>query len=1416
MPRVADFIEQHRDLIIDRFVEEASRQQPARGLSRLELIDSFYEYLNTLAAISREGREGEPERTRARLEETHIGMRLRVGFNQDETVREYVMLGRILSSLWDRLPGEQRPPPDDLQQLFDQLQGAMEQVVVIFSGYSLDQRQAERRILHRLESLATEVMAPPEASMPLEERLAPLVEIIEEALDAQGACLLLAGPEGQLAPSMSTGRLRGNTKEDQGGLVRVPLDSTLFEARVAASDSPVYLADAETAGAQVSDLFRKHGLRSLLGLRLREHERLLGVLIVGRTEVRAFEPKASRFFETLVEHLSGVLLRTGLFLQARDVTARLRESDVRFRGLLDSTTEGIYGLDLEGRCTFANPAAVRLLGYASAEELLGQDMHALTHHTRSDGSPLPPSECLIQQAIRRGEPANVEDDLLWRKDRTSFPVHYRSAPIVREGRRAGAVVTFEDITQRKQADAARAWRNRQTALAADIGMALTRPEAARMGLQDCAEALVRHLDAALARVWLLDETGDVLVLHASAGLSDRLDGAHARVRVGELVIGAVARERTAVFTDELPDDSSLDDREWARAERLVSFAGMPLIAEGRVVGVVALFSRTKLVQEARDALGQTADLMALGIARRRAEDALRASEDRLRLALESSRMGTWDLDPRTGRVFWDARAREIFRIRDDAVPLYEATLDNLHPEDRGRVDAAVRRALDPAIRADYNTEFRVLGPDGASYWVAVHGQARWDPSGHPVRFVGTVMDISRRKRSEEALALIAQASDALVSSLDDEVLVPTVARLGLPLLGDICVLSLDEGRTRRVELSPGTVPPEALEALDRHPPDVSRLGVERPGASGRALVVGRLTEEVLASIAPGPEARGALKAIRARSLLVVPLVVLGRALGSLALFLVESSQRVHTSEDGRLAEELAARVALALENARLLRETRHARQRLEAILSRMPVAVAVREGAEQRYSLMNARLRAFSGDRDLVGKTFAEAHPELVGNPLYEVSQEVYRTGKPASRRELFTRWDPKGDGQFAEGYFNLHYEPLLRSDGTAEAVVVFGVDVTEQVRARQRLEVLAAEVKESEARFRSLAESIPQLVSTGRPDGFIEYYNRRWAEYTGAPTEPGDSWMRWMHPEDTAVAMEAWNRSLRSGEPFEIECRFRGADGAYRWFISRALPLRDEAGRVVKWFGTCTDIDEQRRAAATVRFLADASGALTSSINDATTAANVARVAVPGFADSCSFYLREDGGPVRLLAAHHREPAKEELLRDLYQRFPLTQEASFGYGRVIHTGEPELIPAFTEERYRTLAQHPEQWALMQRLAVVSLITVPLTIDGRTFGAIVFGTSESLRRFGQEDLLVAQEVARRAATAMENARLFKLAQEERERVQEANRLKDEFLATVSHELRTPLTAMLGWLQMLRSGRLPDERRQRALEVIERN
>lgn len=200
----------------------------------------------------------------------------------------------------------------------------------------------------------------------------------------------------------------------------------------------------------------------------------------------------------------------------------------------------------------------------------------------------------------------------------------------------GVMVLAADVTaqvearrREEQARAAIRRRTAQLALAAAIGVATTEALDMRTMLQRCSEALVEHLDAAFARVWTLDEAGGVLELQASAGLYTHLDGPHARVPVGKLKIGAIAASGEPLLTNDVGRDPRIGDPDWARREGMIAFAGYPLLVEGRVIGVMAMFARQQLPDDTLDLLSSVADTLAIAIQRQRAERLLRDETEAL-------------------------------------------------------------------------------------------------------------------------------------------------------------------------------------------------------------------------------------------------------------------------------------------------------------------------------------------------------------------------------------------------------------------------------------------------------------------------------------------------------------------------------------------------------------------------------------------------------------------------------------------------------------------------------------------------------------------------------------------------------------------------------------------------------------------
>ncbi len=295
----------------------------------------------------------------------------------------------------------------------------------------------------------------------------------------------------------------------------------------------------------------------------------------------------------------------------------LRASEQRLQDILDNTTAVIFVKDLELRYILVNREYERRFRVQRGQIRGKTDFDIHPHD--------------VAEMVRANDRHVIE---------TGAPVQFEEVVPMAEGERHYVVVKFllcdrmekpyavcgiaTDITAWKHAEDLQARGARQASLRADIHAAFSSgtKNALQTMLQRSAEAVVRHLDAAFARIWTLNDQQDVLELQASAGLYTRLDGEHARVPVGKLKIGLIAQQRKPHLTNDVPNDPRISNPEWAKQERMVSFAGYPLVVEGSVVGVLAMFARKILGQDTLEALEVVADTIAQGIERKRAEEKL--------------------------------------------------------------------------------------------------------------------------------------------------------------------------------------------------------------------------------------------------------------------------------------------------------------------------------------------------------------------------------------------------------------------------------------------------------------------------------------------------------------------------------------------------------------------------------------------------------------------------------------------------------------------------------------------------------------------------------------------------------------------------------------------------------------------------
>ncbi len=899
--------------------------------------------------------------------------------------------------------------------------------------------------------------------------------------------------------------------------------------------------------------------------------------------------------------------------QAELETARLQH---RLSLILNSAGEAVYGVDLEGRATFVNPAGAALFGY-QVQELIGQSPHELLHHSYPDGAAFPAADCPIYAAFREGRIYRSDDLVFWKKDGTPVRVSYTSTPIVESGQIVGAVVVLRDITEPKRAEQA---------------------------LQESEERLRRFIQEAPVAIAMFDRDMSYLAVSRRWLTDYRVAGGNILGRSHYEVNPDVperCRElyRRGLHGETLRQEADRIERTDGSVQWLKWQIQPWWVGSGQIGGIIVF----------------TEDVTA----RMQAEQALRESEERLRLAQLSANVGVWDWDVQTNRLTWTPELEAIYGLQPGTVRTYDDFRRLVHQEDI----AALEAKRDAAIRdhEPFELEFRIIHASGGTRWISSKGRGFYDEDGVLTRVLGNNIDITERKRaevslkeSEERLRLFIRNAPVAIAMFDRDMKYLAVSQRwledyglkGVDIVGRSHYDVFPEIPERWKELHRrglrGETSREEADRFERADGSTQWLKWQlHPWRTGAGEVGGLIifTEDITARM----RAEQALRESEERLRFIAEHAGVGfghwdlvrdeivwsttcrRLFGVLddepitfARFLaavhpddrtrVDGAVRDYLQNGGRTGYDLEYRtqwpdgtvrwihakanatfeggrpvrmagIALDItERKRTEEALRASEELLRAATDHARVGLVVLD-AERRFTFVNPAYRELMGltGTDMVGRRMEEAL-----GPLYD--QTCHCLDRVYAGERISYELTVPGREMEAARCYAVACEPQWGTEGKCVVGVVTVVtDITDRKRAQEDLADIYAFT-------RQVVDIVPNLIFAKDREGRFTLVNKAVADCYGTTVEEliGRTDADFNPNTDEVAQFLRMDREVMdTGEERKFEEQVTDHSGRVRWMETVKRPIRDERGSVVQVLGSSMEITERKQAEAELKAIA-------------------------------------------------------------------------------------------------------------------------------------------------------------------------------------------------------------------------------------
>lgn len=496
----------------------------------------------------------------------------------------------------------------------------------------------------------------------------------------------------------------------------------------------------------------------------------------------------------------------------------------------------------------------------------------------------------------------------------------------------------------------------------------------------------------------------------------------------------------------------------------------------------------------------------------------------------------WDWDFRSNYIWWNEGYKTTFGYTDEEID-HEATswTNRIHPDDLERVVKSIREVVDSG-GTHWQDEYRFQKADGTYADILDRGVVAHDDQGKPIRMIGAMLDQTEKKRHTTELQASEKHVRALLESIPE---IAWVARAD----GDINYFN------KAWYAYTGNANPDESWEQAAHPDDL--VANNNHWAS---------------VLATGQEYNNQIRLKRAAD-------------GQYRWFSVRATPM--QDAQGNIQAWIGVNTDIQ-EQKNIQQKLRERDEYVQRMLSQAPVQFAVLKGPKLVGDFATPQFRLLVGGRDIVGKPFREALPELKHQGYFEIIENVYASGILYRGTEQPASLDRKGTGELEVGYFDFTYQPLFGLDHQVEGIMILVVEVTEKVLAQQQTVKLTKELKASHDRVTQILDALPQMSFTSLPDGYVDFYSQQWYDYLGTTPEilNGWGWEKFIHPEDLEKTTVNWLNSINTGQTFEIENRWlkKETDQEYRWFLVRGVPVKDAQGNISMWVGSHTDIHEQKQ----------------------------------------------------------------------------------------------------------------------------------------------------------------------------------------------------------------------------------------------